>query len=248
MDQKRKCQKILRDTTIQLPELLISSLQRVKSISIDQDENRMCQISGGIEKNKRTKEIEHFLKESYEKNPRMRKGINRSKTVVSNLNTYQLKEDKKDLCSEIIENLKKRAKINSKKLEISNLIDNIEDGNLKNKKRRNYSPHSNLYNVLKNVVKWRKICDELAIVLQDKQLAKEQSAHKLGIKKKTLDDFLMFFRKGIVYQYPFKEQMNKPFGRLRKFVKEQRKKDRKKWTKKAGDVENLLASLNQAET
>lgn len=54
-----------------------------------------------------------------------------------------------------------------------------------------------------------------------------QAAEKVGISKKTLDDYLLQIRQGKRYGYDFNAEKDKKIGNLRGFVKEQKEKKEK---------------------
>lgn len=50
-------------------------------------------------------------------------------------------------------------------------------------------------------------------------LTKEDASKQVGMKKKTLDDYLMFLRLGIANYYDFEHNINQKFNQLRSFIK-----------------------------
>lgn len=90
-----------------------------------------------------------------------------------------------------------------------------------------------------NVCEWRALSKDIGQTNKDLPDPKEEAAKVLGLKKKSLDDYLMYLRLGIVLQYDFSNNLDIKFGNLRKYVKEYRL--HQKWDKnRHQDVESLL--------
>lgn len=239
---ERKCVQIIRDNTIDIQELLSAKFSSDKPVLEMIDNANFINGDQISEKNQDQKSSEQLEKEVIENIP-VRKGICKSITNDFSFSTKKVEEYKKDLCPEIIESIEKKAKIKKEKLELINLNQYIQGKPKTIKKKKADYPFSEIILVLKKVVDWREKSDELTKQIHDKHTAKEQSAEQMGIKRKSLDDYLMFLRKGILYKFPFEEKMNAHFGDLRKFVKERRRIDKRKWTNDLGDVDNLLHTL-----
>ena len=74
-------------------------------------------------------------------------------------------------------------------------------------------------NIIKILGKYFKFCGKQNKVKRLMKALRIESAYKLGMRKKTLDDYAMFLKWGIRLDFPFKEHMNKKFGFLRKWVR-----------------------------
>jgi len=98
-------------------------------------------------------------------------------------------------------------------------------------------------NVIEILVKWKNLCYHLTKENPIKNITKEEGAKLLGIKKKTLDEFLGISRKGILLNYDFVSNMKRKFSELRFFVKQSIISS--KWRSKTyRDVEDVLQELN----
>jgi len=106
-------------------------------------------------------------------------------------------------------------------------------------------PSKQIITIIKKVVEWRKLCYIEFEQKGNPKLTKEDAAKFLGMKKKSLDDYLMLIRLGLTLNYPFEENLSKKFGELRKWVKFHKKADHR-WIKdKHGDIEELLIRLTR---
>jgi len=95
--------------------------------------------------------------------------------------------------------------------------------------------------VIEKVCEWRRLCYNLEKI--NSSTSKEEAAKMIGMKKKSLDDYLMYLRLGIALCFDFQLNINNKFGNLRKYISEYRKG--KKWNKDRHlDVESLLAYVN----
>ena len=78
---------------------------------------------------------------------------------------------------------------------------------------------------------WRKLYNG---VLKDGNLVRyslEDAANKVGVSKKSLDDYLLQLRFGKKYGFDFSKHKNDKVGKLRCFVKEQKALAKKKGDK-----------------
>jgi len=94
-------------------------------------------------------------------------------------------------------------------------------------------------NIIKILRKYYKLCN---IPLKAKSIMKSlrlESAKKLGMKKKTLDDYAMFLKWGIRLGFPFEENLNMKFGFLRCWVKVH-----ENYTGKKTELRNEYDSVN----
>ena len=88
--------------------------------------------------------------------------------------------------------------------------------------------------VIEKVCEWRRLSKNLG----NGYLSKEEAATRLGIKKKSLDDYLMYLRLSIVLCYDFEQNLDTKFGNLKKFINDFRKSQ--KWNKgRHKDVDSL---------
>ena len=77
------------------------------------------------------------------------------------------------------------------------------------------------------MITWRKYYKVQNISFQD-------GATKLGMKKKTLDDYFLQIKQGKLYGFDFEHNSNNKIGVLRAFVKKMRENDKKEEEKKPG--------------
>ena len=110
------------------------------------------------------------------------------------------------------------------------------------KRKHSFTKEKNqIISIMKLVCKWKTLCYDSKNAKTKAEMTKLDAAKKFHMRKKTLDDYLMFLRLGMVYGFPFdKENCLSPFGKLRKFVKKARKVHRKQRDKNSLDVEDLL--------
>ena len=73
----------------------------------------------------------------------------------------------------------------------------------------------------------------------------KMACQNLKLSKKTIDDYLMYVRKGIILELINEEVMNYSFGKFRKIVKgKSKEKKMKKWDKRLHkDVDEIYSSL-----
>ena len=91
-----------------------------------------------------------------------------------------------------------------------------------------------LRKVIEKVNEWIRLSSKSG----GQKYTKEEAAVKLGIKKKSLDDYLMYLRLGIVLCYDFEENIENKFGQLKRFIIEFR--TNQKWNKQRHkDVDSL---------
>ena len=101
--------------------------------------------------------------------------------------------------------------------------------------------------IIEKVGEWRALY--AGVTNSDGTLTKlnlEDAAHKIGIAKKTLDDYLLQLRAGKKYSFDFHANKDSKVGVLRAFVKEQKKKskDGKKSGSNPSDISNP-SSINK---
>jgi len=88
--------------------------------------------------------------------------------------------------------------------------------------------------VIEKVNEWRRLSRNLYMGKD----SKEEASKRIGIKKKSLDDYLMYLRLGIVMSYDFAGNLDNKFGHLKKYINEYRKNQ--KWVKTRHlDVDSL---------
>jgi len=99
-----------------------------------------------------------------------------------------------------------------------------------NKKLMNsISKGLSLKEAIARVCEWRSLCYLTKKGKGKIQMTKEMAAHKIGMKKKSLDDYLMFLRLGIAMKYDFASNLNSSFHSLRQIIK--KTKPRPHWKK-----------------
>lgn len=96
-----------------------------------------------------------------------------------------------------------------------------------------------LKEAIAKVCEWRSFCFSIGNKKKGKKsMTKEAAAKLVDIKKKSLDDYLMFLRLGIAINYDFKANLIYSFNTLRKYIKGI--KNRTHWKKGLfKDVESL---------
>lgn len=67
-------------------------------------------------------------------------------------------------------------------------------------------------------------------------LSLEDAAKKVGISKKSLDDYLLQLRYGKKYGFDFNEHKEAKIGILRAFVKKKKQEEKEKQKSKAGNI------------
>ena len=171
--------------------------------------------------------------------------LNRSKSMSIKRKTDNIFMEKEKSYSNLA-NKKVQSKHNkSKKLNIGHTETTTKFFDQKKSESKKEKPSKKIINVIKKVVEWRKKSYHEFGEKGKSQITKEDAALELGMKKKSLDDYLMVIRLGIVLGFSFKENLHKKFGELRKYVN-QHKQPNDKWIKEINqDVEGLLASINQ---
>ena len=78
-------------------------------------------------------------------------------------------------------------------------------------------------------------------VLQRQSL--EVAAQKVGVSKKSLDDYLMMLRFGKKYNFDWQKHKQSKIGVLRAFVKQKKEQDRK--TDKTGKYSSMIEAVEQ---
>jgi len=131
----------------------------------------------------------------------------------------------------------KGKKIRNEKKDVFNLK---KEGNIYNKKRsiESVSPKKviqtntkglTLKEAIAKVCEWRYLSNPEKKGKDGMKITKEMAAEQIGMKKKSLDDYLMFLRLGIALKYDFKSNMNNSFHSLRQLIK--KSKPRPHWKK-----------------
>lgn len=85
--------------------------------------------------------------------------------------------------------------------------------------------------IIEKVSLWRKLYNG---VYRDGQLVRyslEEAAVKVGVSKKSLDDYLLQLRFGKKYGFDFQKHRIEKVGVLRSYVKEQKAKNKKEGVK-----------------
>merc|ERR1712146_534232 len=85
--------------------------------------------------------------------------------------------------------------------------------------------------IIEKVSTWRKLYNGVMVEGQDgtKQLQRwslEDAADKVGVSKKSLDDYLLQLRFGKKYQFDFEKHRQDKVGVLRTFVKTMKKQEK----------------------
>ena len=158
-------------------------------------------------------------------------------------------DDQGKKCSimkKIVEFNEKLKSIKRKKPEMN--IERVSEVNqklVKKKKNKSQKIGENIHKVLEILVRWKNLSYPKSIDKKQKNnISKGEAAKIVGVKKKTLDEYLGVTRLGIVLNFDFKEHLNKKFGFLRRFVK-QSKTSNPRWTSSYNDVEEILESLKK---
>lgn len=95
----------------------------------------------------------------------------------------------------------------------------------KDKKLSNRIKERHIKDVLEKVALWRKFYNGFFNEKNEfVQLPLDQSARKINISKKTLDDYLAQLRLGKKYGFDFNKNSEEKIGTLRSFVREQKAK------------------------
>lgn len=106
----------------------------------------------------------------------------------------------------------------------------IENSNIKIKEKIS----KKIRRVIEKVNEWRRQSQ----TINKGKYSKEEAAKIIGLKKKSLDDYLMYLRLGIVMSYDFTSNLDNKFGHLKKYVNGSR--TNQKWNKiKHSDVDSL---------
>ena len=108
-----------------------------------------------------------------------------------------------------------------------NLVLSIQDANnlLKENKR---TKERSIEEIIQKVSLWRRLYNG---VLKDGNLVRyslEDAAQKVGVSKKSLDDYLLQLRFGKKYGFDFSKHKNDKVGVLRSFVKAKKQDAKKK--------------------
>jgi len=134
-----------------------------------------------------------------------------------------LKEDRMN--STQLVHIKSRPFIKFDNLMRMNLLEEENDNNEENQnffinKKSKRSKERKINYIIEKVLLWRKLYngveDEKGNTFK---LTLEESAEKVGISKKSLDDYLIQIRNGKQYGFNFNEHKNDKVGILRAFVK-----------------------------
>jgi hypothetical protein len=115
------------------------------------------------------------------------------------------------------------------KQEISDVLESREEEDRKfinHKSKR--SNERKIGKIIEKVYVWRKLYNGFADE-NDKfiKYTLEKGAEKLGISKKSLDDYLIQLRIGRKYGFPFNDHLNSKVGVLRSFVKFHKENEKK---------------------
>lgn len=81
--------------------------------------------------------------------------------------------------------------------------------------------------IVKAVAMWRRLYS--GIMKEGGVLVRytlEDAAKKVGMSKKTLDDYLHLIRLGLKFKFAFKDRQNEKVGQLRKFINLAAKKEK----------------------
>lgn len=112
-------------------------------------------------------------------------------------------------------------------------------------KLNNRLHYPNIAEVIMKVCEWRSLCYEKQIIKGKRVLSKALAAERVHIKKKSLDDYLMFLRLGISMNFDFKNHFDLPFNDLRKYIKGQNR--RIHWKPEIyEDVESLIKFVDNS--
>ena len=82
---------------------------------------------------------------------------------------------------------------------------------------------------MEKVSQWRRLYKGIATkdgkkVQESEGLTLEEAANKVGVSKKSLDDYLLQLRFGIKFKFDFKTNSHEKVGVLRNFVKKEKDK------------------------
>ena len=123
---------------------------------------------------------------------------------------------------------------------------NEEEKKHGSRRKKSEKLSNKIIQVIQIVIEWRQHCYKDRVRKGTPVLSKTVAAKMVGLKKKSLDDFLMYIRKGIVAGFPFQAKKNDKFGELRRFIIES--KEKQKWAKENHiDVEELYANLRRED-
>lgn len=99
-----------------------------------------------------------------------------------------------------------------------------DEDNGKGKRQCRRTKERRIGHIIEKVIEWRKYysgtIDESR---QHEKLSLDEAAKKVGISKKSLDDYLFQIRFGYRYKFNFNEYYNEKVGILRDFVRQQKK-------------------------
>ena len=98
--------------------------------------------------------------------------------------------------------------------------------------------------IINKVLEWRKLY--VGTTDDNGQIIKyslEEAAEKVGVSKKSLDDYLLQLRLGKKYGFDFQENCDKKVGILRAFVKQKREEERS-----GEDNKNKCGDLNDTDS
>ena len=97
--------------------------------------------------------------------------------------------------------------------------------------------------VIQKVNLWRRLYNGVIKdgVLQRQSL--EVAAQKVGVSKKSLDDYLMMLRFGKKYNFDWQKHKQSKIGVLRAFVKQKKEQDKK--TDKTGKYSSMIEVVEQ---
>lgn len=142
-----------------------------------------------------------------------------------------LQEKKKSNSSLTLENESSKPKENP-----------IEKNLSPKNQRRNVKTPFTIDEIITIVNKWRSLCYEENLLPHSNLKSKEEAARIVNIKKKSLDDYLMFLRLGISMKFEFQNNGTKNFNFLRKYIKSIR--PRIHWNKNDFlDVDSLIENV-----
>ncbi len=96
----------------------------------------------------------------------------------------------------------------------------MQAANIKRTKERSIS------DIIEKVSLWRKLYNGVYREGNLVRYSLEDAAAKVGVSKKSLDDYLLQLRFGKKYGFDFQLHRNEKVGVLRSFVKEQKSKSR----------------------
>lgn len=96
-----------------------------------------------------------------------------------------------------------------------------------------------VHEIIDKVSTWRQLYKGISVPNEsdptkqvDKKLSLEEAAAKVGVTKKSLDDYLLQLRFGRKFGYDFEANKNSKVGELRQFVREEKDKLRVKLGKR----------------